>query len=285
MGQPPRSDMDAPLTRLFPGPGVQRPLQGCYLGHELHRQGSAGRPLVYTSFITSLDGRISDVDPATGRHRVPPAIANERDWRLFLELAAQAELLLTTARHLRAVTEDRYRDMIDPGAAHAGLARWRRAQGLAPQPALAALSMGLDFPVRAVREAHRGPMLVITGRAAPAARVRELQGHGIEVVAAGDERRVKGAALVSTLRRRRWRSVFSVAGPAVLHTLLEADALDRLYLSIGQVVLGGEQGHTLTRGAPLDPPRGFDLRELHHDPAAPPGAGQLLACFERRRQG
>lgn len=275
--------MDAPLTRLFPGPGEQRPLRGCYLGHELHRLDSPGHPLVYTNFIASLDGRISDVDPATGRHRVPPAIANDRDWRLFLELAAQAELLLTTARHLRAVAEGHYRDMIDPGAAHADLAQWRSAQGLAPQPALAALSMGLDFPARAVREAHRGPMLVITGRAAPAARVRELQDHDIEVVVAGNQRRVEGTALMSALRRGRWRSVYSVGGPAVLHTLLQAGAVDRLYLSIAQVVLGGEQGHTLTRGAPLDPAPGFALRELYHDPVAPPGAGQLFACFERHR--
>ena len=48
-----------------------------------------------------LDGRIAL--PAAGRssHQVPPAIANARDWRLFQELAAQADLLITSARYFR----------------------------------------------------------------------------------------------------------------------------------------------------------------------------------------
>lgn len=274
--------MSEPLTRLFPVPSLTRPLDGCYLEHHLQGVGTDQTPVVYTNFICSLDGRIAELDPATGRRRVPEAIANERDWRLYLELAAQADVLLTTARHLRAVAQGRNRELIDFAAGgHEDLRRWRAEAGLSPQPAVAALSMALDIPAETLVQRHPGPILVVTGRAAPVARVRELQAHGVQVLVAGDEQRVGGTELLRTLRQQGFRTIYSIAGPGVLRTLLDAEALDRLYLTVAQVLLGGATNDTLTGGPPLAPPPGFRLRELHYDPGTPAGAGQLFACFER----
>jgi len=51
--------MQATVTRLFPVPGSEQPLQGLYLDHHLHTRGSSGRPFIFSNFITSLDGRIA----------------------------------------------------------------------------------------------------------------------------------------------------------------------------------------------------------------------------------
>lgn len=268
------------ITRLYPPPAETRPLTGLYLNHELHRRGSPQRPFVYSNFIASLDGRISEREPDSGRHRVPAAIANSRDWRLYMELAAQADVLLTTARHLRAVSAGRHTELIEIGREpHADLASWRASRGLAPQPAIAAVSAGLEIPAAALRRRCQAPLLVLTSRDAPAARVRELQDHDIEVVPVGSGTSVDGDALVRALAARGMGRIYSIAGPRVLHTLLAAGRLDRLYLTLAQVLLGGDHYDTLTAGPPLTPAAGFQLHELHLDAAAPPGAGQLLASF------
>ncbi|MEJ2347021.1 MAG: dihydrofolate reductase family protein [Gammaproteobacteria bacterium] len=271
------------VTRLYPPPAEARPLAGLYLNHELQRQGSAQHPFVYSNFIASLDGRISEPEPDSGRHRVPAAIANSRDWRLYMELAAQADVLLTTARHLRAVAEGRHAELIEIGhGKFRDLASWRASRGLAPQPAIAVVSAGLEIPAAALRRRCQAPLLVLTTRDAPAARVRELQDHGIEVTPVGEGTSVDGDALVRTLAARGLQRIYSIAGPRVLHTLLAAGRLDRLYLTLAQAVIGGDRYHTLTAGPPLTPAAGFQLHELHLDAAAPPRAGQLLASFDAR---
>ena len=48
-----------------------------------------------------LDGRISLPSARTGKFSVPAAIRNARDWRLFQELAACADALVTSGRYVR----------------------------------------------------------------------------------------------------------------------------------------------------------------------------------------
>jgi len=271
------------VIRLYPPPAEVRPLTGLYLDHELHRQGSRQRPFVYSNFITSLDGRISEPEPDSGRHRVPASIANSRDWRLYMELAAQADVLLTTARHLRAVSEGRHTELVEIGhGPFRDLAVWRASRGLAPQPVIAAVSAGLEIPAAALRRRCQVPLLVLTSRDASAARVRNLQDHDIEVVPVDGGTAMNGSALVDALAARGLQRICSIAGPRVLHALLAAGRLDRLYLTLAQVLTGGDQYHTLTAGPPLTPAAGFPLHELYLDAAEPPGAGQLLASFNAR---
>lgn len=45
----------------------------------------------------------------------------------------------------------------------------------------------------------------------------------------------------------------SIAGPQVLHTLLAARVLDRLYLTLSGRVLGGAEFDTFCMGRTLDP--------------------------------
>jgi len=89
------------VLQLYPASHRQRTLNGLYLGLNLHRQAEIGDVLIYANYIASVDGRIAVRDEGSGEFVVPPAIANKRDWRLYQELAAQADVMLTSARYFR----------------------------------------------------------------------------------------------------------------------------------------------------------------------------------------
>lgn len=267
------------LLRLFPGPTRGVPLRGLYL-EDAPRLGSTDRPFVYASFITSLDGRISLVDPATQKHEVPTETANPRDWRLFQELAACADVLVTSGRYVRDLAE---------GAAQAGvpvsekpdfadLPSWREARGLPRQPAVAIVSASLDLPLAKGLMDGTRRVYVATGDAAEFDEVRALERQGARVLIAGRGRRVEGKRLVSALAGEGLVNIDMVAGPELLNTLLADDALNRLYLTQASRVLGGTAFDTLLKGHPLEPPADFTLRSLCLDTA---GLEQSFAVYDR----
>ncbi len=269
----------AHVLRLFPGPCEERALEGLYLRHALHRRGRPGRPFVYTNFVASLDGRISEPD-RHGRRRVPAALANPRDWRLYMELLAQADVLLTGGRHLRAVAAGRHANLLRLAETQsADLIGWRRAEGLTAHPVCAALSAAADIPDAALREHHPGPLVVFTCEEADDARVQALERADIEVLRAGRGGRVDATLALDALAARGVRTVYSIAGPRLLHALLAAGRMDRLYLTLAHQLLGGARYDTLLHGAPLEPPARLQLGELHLDRAA--GREQLFACYRR----
>lgn len=279
----PRMNDTGAVLRLFPPAGGTLPLRGLYLDQAPRERAARDRPYVYSNFVMSLDGRVSLPDPDSGRTQVPQAIANPRDWRLYMELLAQADALITTASHLRAVAAGRHAQLLCVAQEYPDLVAWRRERGLAPQPDCIALSRGLDLPARALCACHAGKILIATGGAAPAARVLPLHACGIEVLSTGDTQNVDLRALMRFLLARGYRNVYSIAGPRVLHALLAADVLDRLYLTLVPLALGGERFDALVRGPHLDPPRGFALHRLFLDPDAPARTGQLFGSFDRVR--
>jgi len=274
--------MQKTITRLYPLPGEQCPLQGLYLQHQLHTRGSTDRPFVYSNFITSLDGRISIETRDNDTHTVPSAIANPRDWRLYQELAGQADLLITSGRFFRQSMLGEAQDIlpIDSKTEYADIREWRSQKGLPAQPDIAIISGSLDIPLAALEPYRDRNIRVITGAAADPDKVTNLQQNGIEVIHAGDGNRVDGRLMIPALATRGYRSIYAIAGPAVFYTLLKAQVLDRLYLTITQQLLGGNDFDTLTSGPLLDPAQGMQLVQLYHDSHAPTGAGQLLGCFE-----
>lgn len=273
--------MSEPILRLYPGAPEPVALEGAYLAHGLHRA-SAAAPMVYTNFIASLDGRIALVDPGTRRHRVPAAIANPRDWRLFQELAAQAHVLVTTARYFRDLTQGQAQDAlpVSTQAPYADLLAWRRAEGLAPQPAVAVVSASLDLPVPPDLDLQQRAFYVLTGEGADPGRVEALERRGLRVLFAGNGHRVDGRRLVQVLVERGYYSLYAVAGPQLLHTLVSAGVLDRLYLTHAHRLLGGAGYDTILEGAVLDPAADLRLASLYYDPHAPEGAGQSFGVYE-----
>lgn len=258
------------------------PLEGLYLEHDLYGKGRPGKPFVYSNFITSLDGRIAIADTATGTHVVPAATANPRDWRLYQELAGQADLLVTSGRYFRQSRQGQAQAELPLGSqqAYDDIREWRAARRMAPQPDIAIMSSSLDVPLEALQPYRERRVYVVTGESADPDRIAVLQEHGIEVIRAGGGNRVEGRRMLKVLAQREYRSIYAIAGPAVFHTLLQAHIVDRLYMTITQQILGGDCFDTLSRGALLDPAQDMRLVALCHDPHAPVAAGQLFGVFE-----
>ena len=270
------------ISRLYPSPGEEAGLQGLYLDHLLHTRGGDGRPYVYSNFITTLDGRIAIAAEGRTSHEVPEHTVNARDWRLYQELAAQADLLVTSGRFLRQSLVGEAQDYlpVGTGGKFDDLHAWRRQHGLAPQPDIAVLSSSLALPIAAFEPYRDRRLLVFTGADAPQDKVDDLTGNGIEVIRAGPGRLVEGHAMIAELGQRDYRSVYAIAGPEVFSTLVEAGVLDRLYLTITHQLLSGEEIDTMMRGPSLAPPYGMRLVSLYQDLHAPAGAGQWFCIFE-----
>ena len=183
--------MSAQILELYPHTGTMRALDGTYLAHDLQRLGTSEQPFVYANFVSSLDGRIAVVEAHTGESYVLEDLTSGHDWRLFQELQAQADCMVTHGGYLRALASRKFQDILQVGLAKQALdiGRWRNAHGLTRQPAIAIVSRTLDFPIPPSLERHEQPVHIITANGAPADRVAFWRDHGCEVVFAGPARR------------------------------------------------------------------------------------------------
>lgn len=266
------------LLQLYPVLKEDILLRGLYLQEEdLLEEGST---IIYTNFITSIDGRIAVEN--NGRLGVPGDITNPRDWRLFQELAAQAEVVLTSGRYLRNYADGHAQEILkvheDPE--FADLVEWREKRGLAPFPDLAVISSSLDFAIPSALIEDGRRVIVVTTRDADPDRVRSLESQLGSVIISG-EHSVEGRDLKDALAGEGYRSVYSAAGPRILHLLLEDRVLDHLYLTIASRVLGGDPFASLVEGPLLSHPADFELKKLYYDPSGLEGVGQLFIQYQK----
>lgn len=275
--------MSEPVTRLFPTPAEETPLNGLYLRQNIRKQAEpTNRAYIFANFVTSLDGRIAVAAPGESKASLAEAVTNPRDWRLFQELAVQADLLITSGRYLREYASGARQEILqvydDP--TFADLKEWRLEQGLPAQPALAVISRSLDFQVPPnLAEAGRA-LLVFTTQDADPQRIRTLEDQSATVILAG-EQSVSGALLAQAAHERGYHWVYSAAGPKILHLLLSGGALDRLYLTFANRILGGSPFASIVEGPLLQPPADFILQSMYLDPHALDGLGQLFASYTR----
>jgi riboflavin biosynthesis pyrimidine reductase len=269
------------LLRLFPAPVEAVPLEGLYLAQALRTRGDPARAFVYSNFIASLDGRIalksSHADPGI----VPDSIANPADWRLFQELAAQADVVIMSGRYARQLAKGSAQDVlpVSEEPPYRDLLGWRQAHGLTPQPAVVIVSASLEVPITETLWRGGRSVFVATGSKADAARVRALDQRGVSVLYAGTGREVQGRSLIEALQQKGFRIIYSTAGPQVLTTLLADRLLDRLYLTQVHRILGGEDYATLSEGARFCPPVDFELRALYYEAPAGDQVGQTFSVY------
>jgi riboflavin biosynthesis pyrimidine reductase len=271
------------LLKLFPSPLESVALKCLYLKQGLQKLGTRLHPFVYTNFIVSLDGRISLEHPQKGTHIVPDAIANPRDWRLFQELAAQADILITSGRYIRQLAREVAQDIlpISDHPDYADLIQWRRTQKLPPQPAIVVVSASLNIPFPESLLNSKRLIYVATSTGANPMRVKALKTQGVRVLFAGNGPRVQGRELVTALGQEGFTTIYVIAGPEVLRTLLSAQILNRLYLTHALRVLGGESFDTLLEGEQLAPPADFALHSLYYDNLSQGNPKQIFAIYER----
>ncbi|HKJ94579.1 MAG TPA: dihydrofolate reductase family protein [Gammaproteobacteria bacterium] len=271
------------LTRLFPLPTTSVAHKGCYLSVPLVEPHSDDL-FLYANFVSSLDGRIALADADSGKQSVPGATANSRDWRLFQELAAHADILITSGRYLRQFAAGTAQDMLPVGTADgfADIRAWRREHGLKPQPDVAVLSSSLDFTVPAILQEQGRRVHVFTAATAPDRLRRMHERAGAQVHTAAEIQRVAGEQIKRELTRLGYRRAYCVTGPCVVHTFLAAGVLDALFLTTVHTILGGEDFSTIAEGAALSPPADYALTWLYHDAEASRGGSQTFARYDRR---
>ena len=277
--------MSNTILRLYPAPVEEVPLRGSYLAHRIHELGAPGKPFVYGSFVSSLDGRIAVDDSNDGTSRVPARLTSANDFRLLLELMAQADCLITHGHYMRAIAEGRLDDILQVGRQHGAhdLAAWRAARGMATQPAIVIASASLDFPIPESIAVHEQQVYIATGRQADAERVRHFERQGYRVIVAGEGAQVEGAALAGALGELGFRSLYLLAGPQMLETMLRQRVLSRLYLTVTHQIIGGEKFHTLFNGPELEDGGRLKLQSLYYDAGSTGGVGQWFSQFEPTR--
>ena len=278
--------MSTQILELYPNSGTTRDLDGTYLAHGLRTLGTPAQPFVYANFVSSLDGRIAVVEADTGESYVLEELTSGHDWRLFQELQAQADCMVTHGGYLRALAARKFDDILQVGVAKQALdiGRWRHEHGLSRQPAIAIVSRTLDFPIPPSLEHHEQPVHIITARGAPPDRVAAWRDRGCEVVFAGEGVSAEGAPMIRILAERGYACLYLLAGPQMLETVLRDGSLSRLYLTLTHQLIGGERFHTLTAGPRLGRGGRLQLHRLYLDPVAPKGTGQWFASFDVRRE-
>lgn len=251
------------LSQLYPSRVEAISLEGLYLGLNLHRQAGEGEVFIYSNYVASLDGRISRFNPETGDYAVPKELANERDWRLYQELAAQSDMLIASARYFRQLSKGNAQDMLPVGSEFEDVKLWRLEQGLKPQPDVAIISHSLDIPVQAIKMMADRSVYVVTSENSPEEKRCLLEAQGVTVMMAG-ETMVEGAQLRKLLIASGFRSACMIAGPEVHRTLIESNVLDALFLSSRFTLLGSEKSHSFCEGA-LSLPHSLALERLYYD--------------------
>ncbi|MDD5579433.1 MAG: dihydrofolate reductase family protein [Methylobacter sp.] len=269
--------MQKNLLRLYPQPCNEVSIEGLYLAHQIHKLGTAQSPFVYANFLSSLDGRIALEDNVKSTTYIPKHLTTASDFKLFMELHAQADCLITHGGYMRALNEGRLGNILQIKDPY--LVEWRHNNGLKPQPAVIIASASLDFPFHDSLKEHEQDVYIATGRAADPERIHYWQDLGHTVVFTGEDQRVHGAPLIQELAKLGYQSIYLIAGPQMLDAVIRDKQLSRLYLTITHQLIGGKDFRTLLTGSILGPEGNLILESLFYDPDSPPESGQFFMQF------
>jgi riboflavin biosynthesis pyrimidine reductase len=257
-------------------------LQGAYLGHDLRQYAErSGGTFVYSNFVTSIDGRIATARPDGKGLKVPADIANDHDWRLYQELAAQADMIISSGRYLREWAAGQAQEILqvdDPR--FADLRDWRGQRGLSPQADIAIVSHNVNFPIPDVLTANGRKAVIFTTAQADPDRIKAIEASAIPIIVAGQES-VDGATMVGKIAELGYRTIYSGAGPQILHLLLAGKVLNRLYLTHANRLLGGTHYASLVEGELFDPAVNLRLNTIYLDAEGLDGLGQLFVSYNR----
>ncbi|WP_229069456.1 pyrimidine reductase family protein [Actinoplanes sp. DH11] len=194
------------------------------------------------NFIASADGAVT-VDGLSAGLQGPG------DKEIFDSLRTVCDALVVAAGTVRAENYDALR--LTPEAR-----RWRLAAGLTEFPLMVIVSGSLDLdPEQLVFADAPVRPVVLTHRSAPASPISEVA----EVIAVGDDR-VDLAAGVELLRERGAGQLLCEGGPGLLGSLIAADLVDELCLTVAPLLAGGQAGR-IAHG-PGGPPRRMSLRHV-----------------------
>ena len=192
---------------------------------------------VRANFISSIDGAATH----EGRTR---GLNNADDKKVFDMLRMMCDVLLVGAGTVRREGYDELR-LEDSAVA------WRLEHGLAAQPTLAVVSgrLGLTPEMPALAQAPTRAIVFTNGESS--LEQRQRLSRTADVLVCGKSA-VDPHAMLAALARRALFQVLCEGGPHLLGTLIEADCIDELCLTLSPVVENGDAGR-ITAGAALTP--------------------------------
>ena len=201
-------------------------LTGCYAINDRSRQS------VRVNFVASIDGAATD-------HGLSGGLSGQADKRVFDILRRLCDVVLVGAGTVRA---EGYGAMqLDPASV-----QWRRENGLADHPVFAIVSgtLGLD-PQSAVFTKAPVKALVVTVGASSRVK-KEALSRVTDVLVCGEER-LDVDVMLDAFAKRGLRQVLCEGGPTLFGTLLGADRVDELCLTISPLIEAGD-AHRIVAG-------------------------------------
>ena len=229
------------VTQLFPEK-QQVPLEGLYLDQRLSEiSAKIGRTLVIANFLSDMNGIIAKRDEQNN-FQIPPGLKNASDWRLFQELMAQADVIISGAAYLKRVLVQGNRaeniiSQFEPGSGFEKLGEWRLSAGYkkrSPDLVIVTRSLDFKFPEEVIRSGRR-VIIFTTYTMANSDQARALTASGAFVVGSG-QTGVDGNMMIDYLSNELgYRVIMMATGPSVLELLLEVKRLDLLYVTEAQV--------------------------------------------------
>lgn len=269
------------LLRLFPPSPTKVELEKLYLEHHGWYQPNQTKPTVIANFLTSLDGRIAISENNNSELHLPKSLTSKEDFRLFLELYAQADCLITHGGYLRALAEKKLGNILQlpKDEEFKDLAAWRQQQGLNPYPDIVIASSSLNFPIHPSIQESGQKIYITTGQESEPSKCEKWQQQGYEILYTGKSKLAEGAPLVAALAERNYQHIYLIAGPKMLHTMVQDQQLDKIYLSSSHQFLGGEVFRTVLDGGLLTQCR-LQLNSLFYDEASENNCGQFFSSYK-----
>jgi riboflavin biosynthesis pyrimidine reductase len=219
-----------------------------------------GEPWLRVNFVSSVDGAATH-DGLSG------GLGGEADKRVFDVLRRLCDVVLVGAGTVR---DERYGPMrLDEAAV-----RWRVANGLPQHPVFAIVSRRLDLdPASKIfTDAPVRPIVVTTG-SSPAEGRRSLAEVADVLVCGADS--LDAAAMVAALGQRGLAQVHCEGGPSLFGSLLAADVVDELCLTLSPRLEAGDARRIANGGLPE--PRGLALARVLRS------EGTLMLSYTRAR--
>ncbi|MFI5491282.1 pyrimidine reductase family protein [Actinoplanes sp. NPDC051859] len=201
-------------------------------------------PTLRVNFIASVDGAVT-VDGLSG------GLGGPGDKQIFDLLRASCDALVVAAGTVRTEKYDALR-LDETGRA------WRLEHGLPEFPLMVVVSDSLDLdPAQLIfADAPVRPLVVTRADRVPPPGLSEVA----EIVALGDDE-VDLAGMVAELHRRGATQILCEGGPRLFGSLLAADLVDEVCLTVSPLLAGGTAGR-ISAGPDGHAPRRMALESV-----------------------
>jgi riboflavin biosynthesis pyrimidine reductase len=198
-----------------------------------HYSAKVGSPWLRVNFVSSIDGAVT-IDGRSG------GLGGEADHRVFDLLRTLCDVVVVASGTVKA---EGYGAMVlDDAAVEA-----RVSAGLKPQPTFAIVSGSLDLdPTSDVFAKAPVRPLIITSGSAPA---NEALGRVADIMVCG-AKTVDPVAMVTALAERQLTRIHCEGGPSLFGSLLAADVVDELCVTVSPLLVGGDSGRIVKGDVP-----------------------------------